>query len=222
MSLTIHNYPKYPKDEKGVHPSRRPQRTSLIAKKTPTKVFVEYANFADVFSPDLASGLPEHTKNNDYAIELVNANRFIRPSKLPTSALILSDRESNGSLRLCVKYRSLNNLTIAMSASRARTVKIVMTSLTLLDKLGKVWFFQKTFCWLTLAWFFTFSNADIWFAGRELVWMTYMAADNQADRNLEWRPKGWFVAQSQKSKISPSQSPPSIWITPIFSLQTLQ
>ena len=37
------------------------------------------------------------------------------------------------------------------------------------DKLGKVWFFQKTFCWLTLAWFFTFSSADIRFASEGLT-----------------------------------------------------
>ena len=37
------------------------------------------------------------------------------------------------------------------------------------NKLGKVWFFQKTFCWLMLAWFFTFSNADIRFASEGLT-----------------------------------------------------
>ena len=54
---------------------------------------------------------------------------------------------------------------------------------------GKSLILPEDFYWLTLAWFFTFSNADIWFAGRELVWMTYMAADNQTDRTLERRPK---------------------------------
>ena len=54
------------------------RKVGLIA---PTKVPVEYANFT--FSPDLASGLPEHTKINDRAIELVDINEFIRPSKLP-------------------------------------------------------------------------------------------------------------------------------------------
>ena len=37
------------------------------------------------------------------------------------------------------------------------------------DKLGKVWFFQKTFCWLTLAWFFTFSSANIRFVSEGLT-----------------------------------------------------
>ena len=106
--------------------------------ETPTKVLVEYADFADVFSPDLAFKLPVHTGINDYAIELIDANGFIRPSKLPTGAPIFSDRESDRSLRLYVEYRNLNNLTIAMLASMARTVRIVMTSLTLLVKLGKV------------------------------------------------------------------------------------
>ena len=119
MGLIVHNHPEYPEDEEGVHPSRRPQRTSLIAEKTPRKVPVEYANFADVFSPDLAFELPEHTGIDDYAIELIDANGFIRPSKLPTSTPILFDRKSDGSFWLCVKYRSLNNLTIAMLASMA-------------------------------------------------------------------------------------------------------
>ena len=45
-------------------------------------------------------------------IETNLANGFIRPSKSPTGAPILFDRKSDGSLRLCVDYRDLNNLTI--------------------------------------------------------------------------------------------------------------
>ena len=93
MDLIVHNHPEYPEDEKGVHPSRRPQRTSLIAEETPIKVPVKYADFADVFSPDLASELPKHTGINNYAIKLVDTNWFIRLSKLPIGALILFDRE---------------------------------------------------------------------------------------------------------------------------------
>ena len=48
----------------GVYPSRRPQIAGLIAEEAPTKVPVEYADFADVFSPDLASELPKHTGIN--------------------------------------------------------------------------------------------------------------------------------------------------------------
>ena len=54
-----------------VHPSRRPQISGLIVEKALTKVPTEYLNFADVFSPDLASELPEHTGINDHAIKLV-------------------------------------------------------------------------------------------------------------------------------------------------------
>ena len=123
-----------------VYPSRRPQISGLIAKEAPTKVPAEYLDFADVFSPDLASELPKHTGINDHAIELVNgqqppygpiyglrpveletlkayietnlANGFIRPSKSPAGAPILFDRKSDGFLRLCIKYQGLNNLTI--------------------------------------------------------------------------------------------------------------
>ena len=126
--------------ELDVHPSCKPQVSDLIAEEAPTKVPTEYSNFADVFSPDLASKLPEHTEINNHAIELVNgqqppygsiyslrpveletlkayietnlANGFIRPSNSPTGALILFNQKSDGSLQLCVDYQGLNNLTI--------------------------------------------------------------------------------------------------------------
>ena len=123
-----------------VHPSRKPQISGLIAEEAPIKVLAKYSDFADVFSPDLASEFPKHTEINDYTIELLEgqqspygpiyslgpveletlkayietnlANGFIRPSKSPAGAPILFDRKSDGSLRLCVDYRGLNNLTI--------------------------------------------------------------------------------------------------------------
>ena len=126
--------------ELNIHPSRRPQVSDLIAEEALTKVPAEYSDFVDVFSPDLASELPEHTRINNHAIELVDGqhppygsiyslglveletlkayiktnlvNKFIRPSKSPADALILFDQKSDGSLWLCVNYRGLNNLTI--------------------------------------------------------------------------------------------------------------
>ena len=107
----VHNHPEYLKDEKSVHLSLRPQRAGLIAKEAPTKVFVEYADIADMSSSDLVSKLPEHIGINDYAIELVDANRSsdhpIYPQVLPSF--------SNGSRTDpfgCVSIRSLNNLTM--------------------------------------------------------------------------------------------------------------
>ena len=123
-----------------VHPSCKPQISGWIAKEAPTKVSAEYLDIADVFSPDLVSKLPEHTRINNHAIELVEgqqapyrpiyslgpveletlkacietnqANGFIRPSKSPAGAPILFNRKLDGSLWLCVDYRGLNNLTI--------------------------------------------------------------------------------------------------------------
>ena len=123
-----------------VHPSRRPQVSGLIAKEAPTKVPAKYLDFPDVFSPNLASELPEYTGINSHAIELVDgqqppygpiyslrpveletlkayietnlANGFIKPSKSPAGTPILFDRKSDGSLQLCVDYQGLNNLTI--------------------------------------------------------------------------------------------------------------
>ena len=124
-----------------VHPSRRPQISGLIAEETSTKVPAEYSDFADVFSPDLASELSEDTGINDYAIKLVDgcqqppygpiyslkpveletlkayietnlANKFIRLSKSPAGGPILFDWKSDGFLQLCVDYQGLNKLTI--------------------------------------------------------------------------------------------------------------
>ena len=137
-----------------VYPSRKPQISGisgLIVEEALKKVPTKYSDFADIFSPDLASELLEHIRINDHAIELVDADGFIRPFNAPAGALIFFDQVSDRSLRLYIDCRSLNNLTIAMSALIAKTVKIAITNLTLLDKLGKVWFFQKIFCWLMLA-----------------------------------------------------------------------
>ena len=104
------------------------------------KVPAEYLDFADIFSPYLASKLPEQTAINDHVIELVNcqqppygsiyslrpveletlkayikinlANGFIRLSKSPADAPILFKRKSNSFLQLYVDYQGLNNLTI--------------------------------------------------------------------------------------------------------------
>ena len=104
------------------------------------KVPGEYANFANVFSPNLVSKLSNYIGINNHAIELVDgqqlpygpiysqepieletlkayikinlANRFIRSSKLPVGASIFFDQKLNRFLFLCINYRSFNNLTI--------------------------------------------------------------------------------------------------------------
>ncbi len=120
--------------------SSRAQIAQLKADEDPFKMPSKYADFADVFFPKLATKLPEHNGINNHAIELVNdwqppygliyslgpveleilkayiknnlASGFIRPSKSSAGAPILFDKKSNGSLRLCVNYQGLNNLTI--------------------------------------------------------------------------------------------------------------
>ena len=115
-----------------VHPSRRPQISGLIVEEALIKVPAEYSDFANVFSPDLASKLFKHTKINDYAIKLVNgqqppygpiysrgpielkilkayietnlANGFIRLSTSLASTFILFDQKSDGFFQLCVNY----------------------------------------------------------------------------------------------------------------------
>ena len=123
-----------------VYPSWAPLLVALQQDKVPTKIPLEYADYADVFSSDLTIELPENTGINKHAIELVEGKQppygpiyslgpveletlkayiethlktgFIRPSKSPAGAPILFDKKPDGSLRLCVDYRGLNNLTI--------------------------------------------------------------------------------------------------------------
>ena len=55
-----------------VHPFCKSQIAGLIAKKVLIKVFVKYANFADIFSLDFTPKLFKYTKINNHAIKLVN------------------------------------------------------------------------------------------------------------------------------------------------------
>ena len=113
---------------------------ALIFNKAPTEVSVKYSNYSNVFSAENAAELPENTGMNEHAIKLEEgkqppfeliyslglvqleplktyietnlANGFIQPSKSPAGALILFDQKPDESLRLCVDYRGLNNITI--------------------------------------------------------------------------------------------------------------
>ncbi len=115
-----------------MHPSKRAQIAYLKADEAPSKVLGEYANFANVFFPKLAIELPEHTRINDHAIELVDnwqlpynpiysfgpmeletlkayiennlANSFIKPFKSLARVSILFNKKPDSSMRLCVDY----------------------------------------------------------------------------------------------------------------------
>ena len=121
-----------------IYPARKAQMASLLAEEV--SVPKEYADFSDVFSQESAAVLPERSAINEHAIDLEPGkqppygpiyslgpveletlktyiktnlvNGFIRPSKSPAGAPILFVRKPDGSLRLCVYYRGLNNLTI--------------------------------------------------------------------------------------------------------------
>ncbi len=123
-----------------MHLSRKTQIAHLKVDEASTKVPSEYADFADIFSPKLAAELLEYTRINNHAIKLVNdrqppysfiysfgpveleilkayiknnlASNFIRPSNSLVRAPILFDKKLDGSLRLCIDYQGLNNLTI--------------------------------------------------------------------------------------------------------------
>ncbi len=127
-----------------------------------SEVPAEYADFADVFSLKLAAELSKHTEINDYTIKLVDdwqppygpiyslrpieletlkayiennlASGFIRPSKSPAGTPILFDKKSDGTLRLCVDYQGLNNLTI-------KNQYLLPLVRKLMDQLGRAWRF---------------------------------------------------------------------------------
>ena len=124
--------------DSNVYSSRQARIASLDVEEVTSSA--EYLDYTNVFSPDSAAELPEHTGINDHPIDLIDdkqppygpiyslgpveletlktyietnlANGFIRPSKSPAGAPILFIRKKDGSLRLCVDYRGLNNLTI--------------------------------------------------------------------------------------------------------------
>lgn len=55
-----------------VYPSKKAQIAHLKINKVLTKVFSKYTDFEDIFLPKLIIKLPEHTRINNYAIELVD------------------------------------------------------------------------------------------------------------------------------------------------------
>ena len=117
---------------------RKAQIASLVAKEV--KIPTKYSDFSDVFLEKKASILPKAIKLNQHAIKLQEgqqllygpiysldpvelkmlktyietnfANGFIWLSKSPVGASILFVGKPDSSLRLCVDYRGLNNLTI--------------------------------------------------------------------------------------------------------------
>lgn len=124
------------KEEK---PAPRPNRLTPEEQRLfDEKVPVEYHDFADVFSKQVADDLPPH-RPYDHAIDLEEGTTpphgpvysmselelkslreyleemlgkgYIRSSNSPAGAPVLFARKKDGSLRLCVDYRGLNKIT---------------------------------------------------------------------------------------------------------------
>ena len=105
-----------------------------------TRIFTKYSNFSNVFFSDFVAKLLEHTRINNHLINLLDnkqplyitiyslglvelellktyiktnlASGFIKLFKCRAGVLILFVQKKDGSLRLCINYQELNNLTI--------------------------------------------------------------------------------------------------------------
>ncbi len=121
-----------------IHPARKAQIASLLTEEV--TILAKYLDYTDVFLKDSAAELLKQTDLNEHAIDLIEskqplyrfiyslgpvelkilktyietnlANSFIRPFKSPAEAPIFFVKKPDGSLRLCVNYRELNNLMI--------------------------------------------------------------------------------------------------------------
>ena len=121
-----------------IYSSYQVQVAVLISQET--GIPTEYSDFFEVFSSDSMAQLAKYTRINNHSIDLLDdkqplygtiyslepvelemlktyikanlVSRLIRPFKSSFGALILFVQKNDGSLRLCIDYRGLNNLTI--------------------------------------------------------------------------------------------------------------
>ena len=113
---------------------------ALIFDIAPIEVLIEYSNYSGIFSEKNTAELLENSKINEHAIKLEKSKQllfrsiyslepmkleilktyikinllsgFIYLSKFFAVALILFDKNLNGSYHLCMDYLDLNNLII--------------------------------------------------------------------------------------------------------------
>ena len=123
-----------------VHFKKQAQVRALLFDKAFTEVSTKYFDYSNVFSVKYVAKLLENTKMNEYAIKLKENKQplfwpiyslrpveletlktyiktnltisFIRLFKFLIKAPILFDKKPNKSLRLCMNYWGLNNITI--------------------------------------------------------------------------------------------------------------
>ena len=112
----------------------------MLFDKAFTEVPVKYSDYSNIFSAENVAELLENITINEHAIKLEEdkqspfntiyklrpveletlktyiktnlANGFIWPSKSPIGVSIFLDKKPNRSLRFCINYHGLNNITI--------------------------------------------------------------------------------------------------------------
>ena len=123
-----------------IYPFWGAQIALLKVDETLNSVSLKYANFAEVFSTNLAIELPDHTGIDDHIINLIKGhqpsyrliynlrsielkilktyiktnlvNDLITSSKSPTNTPIFFVKKTDKNIWLYVNYKDLNNLTI--------------------------------------------------------------------------------------------------------------
>ena len=144
-------------EEMPVNSKKQAQVRALLFDKAPSEILAEYSDYSNIISAENIAKLLENTGINEHAIKLEEgkqpffgpiyslgpvelktleiyiktnpANSFIWPFKSPAWAPIFFTWKPDGSLRLCVDYWSLNNITI-----KNRYLLFLISKL--LDRLG--------------------------------------------------------------------------------------
>ena len=116
------------------------QAQVALPTKEKTRILTEYSDFSNIFSSNSAAKLPEYTKIHDYSINLQDnkqilhsliyslgpveleilktyikanlASSFIKPSKSPSSTLILFVQKRDSSLYLYINYQRVKKKAI--------------------------------------------------------------------------------------------------------------
>ena len=130
------------------------------------------------------------SKENEVPLQRILCVHYPIPfKKKEVQALIDLDSEVNAMIsayasRLGLRVYCINIVAQKIDGSTLKIFRMVLASFQVEDKLGRAWFFQETFLLADISAevvlnmpFLTFSNADIQFVEKELIWRSYTTAE---------------------------------------------